>query len=82
MGATYPRVDATNTNSARVTVLGKHWDDSILTSAKASFETDGWTSEAVEEGSNSAKFSKAVNGQKSRYLLQRCKMQMELHVFL
>lgn len=63
LGATYPRVDATNTNSARVTVLGKHWDDAILTSAKASFEADGWTSEAVEEGSNSAKFSKSVNGQ-------------------
>lgn len=50
LGVVYPTIDTTTTNERNLTLVGKIWDDSILTAAKSAFEADGW--EAVSEDSS------------------------------
>ena len=49
LGAIYPTIDASGTNERSLTLTGKHWDDSILASAKEAFKKDTtWTASDTE----------------------------------
>ena len=59
LGTVYPTVDTANTSERNITIVGKLWDDSILTAAKKAFEKDSTlegdeTWEIVEDAENSS----------------------------
>lgn len=49
LGSVYPTIDTDNTNERNLALVGKIWDDSILTAAKTAFEADGWKSTSEEK---------------------------------
>lgn len=55
LGSVYPTIDTNTTNERNLTLVGKLWDDSILTAAKSAFEADSWETTSEE---NSVKFTK------------------------
>lgn len=57
LGAVYPTIDKATTGERNITLVGKIWDDSILTNASAAFEADGW---AVTKGEKSVTFTKNI----------------------
>lgn len=48
LGTVSPEVDSYNTNSRKLYLKGKLWDDSLLTKAKETLEGDGWTEQVAE----------------------------------
>ena len=59
LGTVYPTVDTANTSERNITIVGKLWEDSILTAAKKAFEKDSTlegdeTWEIVEDAENSS----------------------------
>ena len=48
LGSVYPTIDASGTGERAITLVGKNWEDSILTAADAAFKADGWASSAGE----------------------------------
>lgn len=55
LGSVYPTIDTKTTNERNLILVGKIWDDSILTAATSAFEADGWETTAEE---TSVKFTK------------------------
>ena len=57
LGSVYPTIDTAATNERNLTLVGKNWDDSILTAASAAFEAEGgWD---ILPGEGSITFTKA-----------------------
>lgn len=56
LGTVYPTIDTATTNERNLTLVGKLWDDSIITAAKTAFEADGWEVGVSDE--TSATFTK------------------------
>lgn len=61
LGTTYPTVDSKNSDTRKITVLGKLWDDSIIDAAKTAFAADGWTE--VSSGLTEVSFTKTEGGE-------------------
>ena len=63
LGTVYPTIDTATTGERTLTLVGKLWDDSILTNASAAFEADGWN---ITNGESTITFTKNI-AQKEDY---------------